>query len=90
MLNVGEGLKHGGCRTLEWQRKARSYQFFQACSDIWFLRRIKLVSVRWLKDPSTPRIFFDDFPPEMLDYLELLQARRSYEFLGVLCNCYLV
>lgn len=36
--------KHGRCRTLEWQRKARSYLFFQACSDIWFPRKIKLVS----------------------------------------------
>ncbi|XP_061368144.1 NADH-ubiquinone oxidoreductase chain 5-like, partial [Gastrolobium bilobum] len=29
-----KGPKHGRCRTLEWQRKGRSYLFFQACSDI--------------------------------------------------------
>ncbi|WOL04438.1 NADH dehydrogenase subunit 5 [Canna indica] len=28
-----KGPKHGRCRTLEWQRKARPYLFFQACSD---------------------------------------------------------
>ncbi|EXC21503.1 hypothetical protein L484_014858 [Morus notabilis] len=39
-----EGAKHGRCRTLEWQRKTRSYLFFQACSDIWFPWKIKLVS----------------------------------------------
>ena len=39
-----KGPKHGGCRTLEWQRKARPYLFFQACSDIRFPRKIKLVS----------------------------------------------
>ncbi|KAK7322018.1 hypothetical protein VNO80_35202 [Phaseolus coccineus] len=46
-LSLGEGKKgpkHGRCRTLEWQRKGRSYLFFQACSDIWFPRKIKLVS----------------------------------------------
>ncbi|KAG4936276.1 hypothetical protein JHK85_051195 [Glycine max] len=37
-----KGPKHGRCRTLEWQRKGRSYLFFQACSDIWFPRKIKL------------------------------------------------
>ena len=39
-----KGPKHGRCRTLEWQRKAGSYLFFQACSDIRFPRKIKLVS----------------------------------------------
>jgi hypothetical protein len=33
-----KGPKHGGCRTLEWQRKAGSYLFFQA--DIRFPRKI--------------------------------------------------
>ncbi|XLT35933.1 hypothetical protein HN873_067225 [Arachis hypogaea] len=37
-----KGPKHGGCRTLEWQRKGGSYLFFQACSDIKFPRKIKL------------------------------------------------
>ncbi|CAN0930435.1 hypothetical protein LINPERHAP2_LOCUS3202 [Linum perenne] len=39
-----KGPKHGRCRTLEWQRKAGSYLFFQACSDMRFPRKIKLVS----------------------------------------------
>ena len=39
-----KGPKHGRCRTLEWKRKARPYLFFQACSDIRFPRKIKLMS----------------------------------------------
>ncbi|XBJ22993.1 hypothetical protein VPH35_001263 [Triticum aestivum] len=39
-----KGPKHGRCRTLEWQRKARPYFFCQACSDIRFPQKIKLVS----------------------------------------------
>ena len=39
-----KGPKHGRCRTLEWQRKARPYLFFQACSYIRFPQKIKLVS----------------------------------------------
>uniref|UniRef100_K3Z2I6 NADH-ubiquinone oxidoreductase chain 5 n=1 Tax=Setaria italica TaxID=4555 RepID=K3Z2I6_SETIT len=41
-----KGPKHGRCRTLEWQRKARPYFFCQACSyiSIRFPQKIKLVS----------------------------------------------
>ena len=39
-----KGPKYNRCRTLEWQRKAGLYLFFQDYSDIWFPQKIKLVS----------------------------------------------
>ncbi|GFS28374.1 hypothetical protein Acr_00g0001380 [Actinidia rufa] len=51
-----KGPKHGGCRTLEWQRKARPYLIWKACSDIRFPRKIKLADKAAIKAMPVNRV----------------------------------
>nr|KJB09767.1 hypothetical protein B456_001G163400 [Gossypium raimondii] len=75
-----KGPKHGGCRTLEWQRKAGSYLFFQACLDIRFPRKIKLVS-----RPSIYVLFIHSyfFMPMLVTGDNSLQLFLGWEGVGL-------